>query len=52
MKSIRIKQVVYAACIRDIRNEYKILVENLKRRDHLGDLGINGMIILKLILTV
>jgi hypothetical protein len=30
-----------------IRNSYKILVGNLKRRDHLEGLGVFGRIILK-----
>jgi hypothetical protein len=30
-----------------MRNAYKMLVPNLKGRDHLGDLGIGGRIILK-----
>jgi hypothetical protein len=31
----------------DMRNAYNIVVENLKRRDHLEDLGIDGKIILQ-----
>jgi hypothetical protein len=34
----------------EMRNTYSILLENLKRRDHLEDLGIDGKIILQLIL--
>jgi hypothetical protein len=30
----------------EMKNEYKILVEKLKGRDHLGDLGVGGRIIL------
>jgi hypothetical protein len=30
-----------------MRNVYKILFKNLKRRDHFEDLGINGEIILE-----
>jgi hypothetical protein len=33
-----------------MRDSYRILVGNLKGRDHLGDLGIDGRIILKWIL--
>jgi hypothetical protein len=33
-----------------MRSAYKILVRDLKRRNHLRDLGIDGMIILKWIL--
>jgi hypothetical protein len=32
-----------------IRNAYTRMSENLKRRDRLEDLGVNGRIILKLI---
>jgi hypothetical protein len=28
--------------MREMRNAYKILLENLKGRDHLGDLGVDG----------
>jgi hypothetical protein len=30
----------YIACMGDMRNAYRILVENLKGRDNWGDLGI------------
>jgi hypothetical protein len=33
--------------MRQARNAKKILVENLKRRDPLGDIGRNGVTILK-----
>lgn len=36
--------------MRQARNAKKILVENLKRRDPLGDIGRNGVTILKWIL--
>jgi len=36
----------------EIINAYQILVSNLKRRDHLGDLGAGGKIILTFILGV
>jgi hypothetical protein len=32
------------------RGIYRVLVGNLRERDHLEDLGVDGMIILKLIL--
>jgi hypothetical protein len=38
------------ACMGDMRNAYKSLSENLKEREHLGDVSIDGMIILRLIL--
>jgi hypothetical protein len=34
----------------DLRNAYEILVGNLNIRDHLGDLGLDGKIILEWIL--
>jgi hypothetical protein len=34
----------------DERNAYNILVENLKGRDHMEDLGVDGKIILEWIL--
>jgi hypothetical protein len=38
------------ACAREMKNVYRIIVENLKRRDQMGDLGVDAMIILKQIL--
>jgi hypothetical protein len=35
----------------EIKNAYKIVVGNLKRRDHLWGLGVDGMIILKWLLN-
>jgi hypothetical protein len=35
-----------------IRNSCKILVESEKRRTHLGDLGVDGSKILKIILNI
>jgi hypothetical protein len=37
----------YIAHMRDMRNAYNILVEKHKREVHLGDLGVDGRIILK-----
>jgi hypothetical protein len=34
----------YVACIGQIRNAYKML-ENIKRRDNLEDLGVDGKIL-------
>jgi hypothetical protein len=39
----------YVACMEDMRNVYKILYGKLDRK-HLGDLGVDGRILLKLIL--
>jgi len=33
--------VGYIACMRELRNAYKIYLENLKGREQLGDLGVN-----------
>jgi len=35
---------------RAMRNTYKILVGNLEKRDHFGDLGVDGRILLKWVL--
>jgi hypothetical protein len=42
--------VEHIACLGEMANAYKILLENLKGRDHLEDLGIDGRIILEYIL--
>jgi len=36
--------------MRELRNAYKILIGNPEGRDHLGELGVDGRIILKWIL--
>jgi hypothetical protein len=41
---------VYTACTRKLKNVYSIIIQNFKRRHHMGDLGIDGMVILKRIL--
>jgi hypothetical protein len=33
--------------MREMKNAYKILVGKLKGRDHLGDLGVDGRILVK-----
>jgi hypothetical protein len=40
----------HVARMEEMRNAYRILVVNLKRRDHSEDLGMNGSIILEWIL--
>jgi hypothetical protein len=37
----------HVACMREMRNVYKILVEHLKGRANLKDLGVDGMMILE-----
>jgi hypothetical protein len=41
------KWMGHVACMTRIRNTYRILAENLKERDHLGDISIDRRIILK-----
>jgi hypothetical protein len=41
---------VNVACMKEIRNAYKIWPEELKGIDHSGDLALDGRIILKFIL--
>jgi len=43
-KSRRMIWTVHVASMADTRNAYGILVENLKGRDNLEDLGIDGKI--------
>jgi hypothetical protein len=52
IKSRRIKYVGYKHIARtgEIRNEYTILIENLRGRVHLEYLGVDGKLILKWIL--
>jgi hypothetical protein len=51
IKSRRVRWVVHAAHMGEIRNAYSIFwLENLKGRDHSKDLGIYGKIILSWIL--
>jgi hypothetical protein len=41
-----VRQPEYVAHMGEMQNTYKILIGKLEGRDHLGDLGIDGMIIL------
>lgn len=43
-------QVGYLACTSELKNGYKIFVENVTGRDHLEDPSVYGRIILKHIL--
>jgi hypothetical protein len=42
IKSWKIRWSEQKACMGKVRNAYRILVENQKRRGHLIDLGIDG----------
>jgi len=50
MKSRTIRWVGHVASMRVIISAYKILLENLKERDNVDVLGINGKLILEWIL--
>jgi hypothetical protein len=47
IKSNKTKYAAHVACIEQVRNAYK---SSLKGRNHLEDLGLDGRIILKMIL--
>jgi hypothetical protein len=47
IKSGRIKRVGLIACMRNMRNAYKVLFENPEWKNHFGDLSIDEMIILR-----
>jgi hypothetical protein len=47
MKSSRMRWAGHVAGMRETRNEYRIYLENMKKRDWFGDLGIVMRIILK-----
>jgi len=49
MKS-RMRWVGHEVRMGDMRNEYNIWLEKLKRRDHSEDLGVDGTVILECIL--
>jgi hypothetical protein len=49
MKSRRMRGAGHVACIGGMRNLFKILSENLKRRDHAEDLCVGGKVILEYI---
>jgi hypothetical protein len=49
MKYRRIIRAVYVARMRDRRGAYRVLVRDLRERDHLEDLPVDERIILKLI---
>jgi hypothetical protein len=51
IKSRRMIWAGHVARMGEIRNAYKVLVENLKGRDHSEDVGIDGRIILEWILV-
>ena len=46
-ESRRMRQARHVASVGDRRAAYRVLVGNLRKRDHLEDLGLHGRIILK-----
>jgi hypothetical protein len=50
IKSRRMRRAGHVASVGEMRNAYKILVTNLKGRDHMEDFGVDGKVILKWIL--
>jgi hypothetical protein len=50
IKSRRMKWVGHVTCLVDTGNAYRFWLEELKGRDHLEDLGMDGSIILEWIL--
>jgi hypothetical protein len=50
IKSRRMKWAGHVACMGEMRNTSKILLENLKGKHHSEDLGVDGKIILQWIL--
>jgi hypothetical protein len=47
MKSRRMRWVGHVACQGESRGIYRVLVGNLRGRNHLGDLGVDRSIILR-----
>jgi len=47
IKPRRLRWAGYVACLGERRDEYRIWWGNLRERDHLGDPGIDGRIILR-----
>jgi hypothetical protein len=47
IKSKRVRWAVHVARIGDGRGVYRVLVGNLGERDHCGDPGVDGRIILR-----
>jgi hypothetical protein len=52
IKSMRMRWAGHVAQMGDVGNAYKILVENLSRRDDLEDAGLDGKIISEWILGI
>jgi hypothetical protein len=48
MKLMRISWITLVVCMMEMRNFTKFWSENQKGRDHLEDLDVDGMVILKL----
>jgi len=47
IKLRRMRWEGHVACMGERRGAYRVLVGNLRERDHLGDPGIDGRIILR-----
>jgi hypothetical protein len=43
LHTINVNMLLFRSTLGEIRNAYKISMRNLKGRDHLEDLGINGI---------
>jgi hypothetical protein len=52
IKSRRMRWGGHTACMEEMRNVYRTLVDYLKGIGHLADLGVCGRIILKYILKI
>jgi hypothetical protein len=49
IKSRRMRWAGHVACMGERKDLYRVLVEKLKERDHLGDPGVDGRIITRCI---
>jgi hypothetical protein len=50
MKPRRIREAVHVTCMGRMNDEYKIWSENMKEREHLQEVGLDGRIISEWIL--
>jgi hypothetical protein len=49
MKSRTVRWVLHVACMEEMRNVYKIVIKEHEGEGHLGDLGINRIILKSLL---